>query len=380
MRRLTLAGCFLVLLAALDFLWQHRFERAPAFPTLRLADLRSAPDLPAGAEWLGSENQPILRLRVDPKHPEVIAHLDLPGLTSMAVLHVRFKVSALNLIPGKEPWQDGRCLLEWHSPSGSSEWENDPFCSARNNQAGDMTEQVMRPVRAPAVPALRLENLGVAGDLELVAFEATVLHERELWKIGRWLLMAGWLAWVITWIAPKGRNRIIRAVLAALVCLLMGIYFVVPGPWKSLRSFGAPFQIGGETINTHTTAVPVINSNLSKKVGQIFPPALLKSVGEIPDQGDFTLRLKHYAANARPLLHILLLWGPTLMIACLVGRKSAVSLAVLLALAIEAAQVAFGYGFDWVDIFDLACDATGIALALLMHRHLTRLSPLEAND
>ena len=99
-------------------------------------------------------------------------------------------------------------------------------------------------------------------------------------------------------------------------------------------------------------------------------------MGKIPDQGDFTLRLKHYAAKARSLLHIALLFGPTLLIACLVGKRPAWSLGVILALAVEAAQFAFGYGFDWVDVFDLACDATGIALALAVHHRLKRFVPL----
>ena len=69
-------------------------------------------------------------------------------------------------------------------------------------------------------------------------------------------------------------------------------------------------------------------------------------------------------ARARPLLHSLLLFAPALALALLAGRKPAVFLAIPLALAIELAQVAFGYGFDWIDVLDLACDAIGIALAM----------------
>lgn len=105
------------------------------------------------------------------------------------------------------------------------------------------------------------------------------------------------------------------------------------------------------------------------------PTVTLKSVGKIPDKGDFTLRLKHYIAKARPLLHIAMLFVPAWVIACLVGRRSAMSLSVILALATEAAQFAFGYGFDWVDIFDLVCDAMGIAFALAAHQELKRRFP-----
>lgn len=222
-----------------------------------------------------------------------------------------------------------------------------------------------RPDQPPALPALRVENLGTGGDFELLVFEATAVRETWLWKIGHWLLMAAWLGWAVAWIGRK--TNIIRSILAASAWLVMGLYFVVPGPWKSYHSIGPPFSIGKEVSSQPrtTSSVPISN---------IHTP--LASVGEIPDQGDFTLRLKHYAANARPLLHIILLAAPTLLIACLVGAKSARSLAVILAVAIEVAQISFGYGFDWVDLVDLACDATGIALALLAHRYLRRLMPL----
>jgi hypothetical protein len=99
------------------------------------------------------------------------------------------------------------------------------------------------------------------------------------------------------------------------------------------------------------------------------PPLVITSgsvpaLGKIPVQGGLALRIKYFLAQARPLLHVLLLFAPSLAIACLVGRRPAFFIGVTLALAIELAQVAFGYGFDWVDVVDLANDAIGIALAI----------------
>jgi glycopeptide antibiotics resistance protein len=107
---------------------------------------------------------------------------------------------------------------------------------------------------------------------------------------------------------------------------------------------------------------------------------VLKSVGRIPDQGHFTLRLKHYAENARSLLHIALFFVPVFLTACLIGKRPARTLGIVFALSVEAAQFAFGYGFDWVDVFDLACDATGIVLALVVCQRLQRFSPLVCQD
>ena len=365
MRRFFLPLTFLVLVAAIVFLWQGRFERSPGCPTIHLSDLRTTV-LPApGVEWLGPEARPRLRLRVDHVHPHtVVTRFDLPGMHAIDLLHLRCQISATNLTPGKQVWEDGRCIIEWHAPSGSPTWENNPVGSARHNLLGDVEEWVTRPEDPPAIPALRVENLGTGGDFELLVFEATVVRETRVWKIGRWGVMAAWLAWAVAWIGIKVGK--IRSLLAAMIWLVMGLYFVVPGPWKLYHSIGPSFSIGEQTASPPQAVSPVPISSSQ---------APLESVGKIPDQGDFTLRLKHYAANARPLLHIALLLGPTLLIACLVGGRPARSLAVILAVAIEAAQVAFGYGFDWVDIFDLACDAVGIALALQVYSRLMRLIP-----
>jgi hypothetical protein len=366
MRRLILLGTWVLLLGALYALWQHRFERSPGHPTVRLSDLRATASPAPGVEWLGSESDPRLRLRVDPAHPDVVARIDLPGIQAVDFLHLRFQVSATDLRPGRELWEDGRCIIEWHSPTPGSAWENNPFCSVRQDQTSGVAEMVLRPDQSPAIPALRLENLGTSGDLELSRFEATVLRERLAWKIGRGLLMAGWLAWAVAWIGPAAKTGRLRSLFASVIWLVMGLCFVIPGPWKDVRYFGAGFQIGPETrvAPDHSPSRPP-TVDLSSAA-----PAALESVGKIPDQGDFTLRLKHYAANARPLLHIILLFAPALATACLVGRKPARSLAIMFAFAIESAQLAFGFGFDWVDVFDLASDAVGIALALVAHSHL----------
>ena len=90
-----------------------------------------------------------------------------------------------------------------------------------------------------------------------------------------------------------------------------------------------------------------------------------QALGKIPVQGGLLLKAKHYLAPLRPLLHALLIMMPTLAMAWLAGWRSALVLSVLLSAAIELAQIAFGYGFDGVDVADLAYDALGIAAAIL---------------
>lgn len=113
MRRFFLPLTFLTLVAAIYFLWQHRFERSPGIPTIRLADLRAPHGQLPGVEWLGSEERPRLRLRVDRNHPRPVAtRMDLPGMEAIDRLHLRFQLAATNLTPAKQIWDDGRCIIE----------------------------------------------------------------------------------------------------------------------------------------------------------------------------------------------------------------------------------------------------------------------------
>lgn len=376
MRRLTSLGFILILLIATFIIWQFRFERSPDFAPVTLADLRKLAVPTLGVEWLGPESQPKLRLRVDPEHPRTVARMDLAALKGVDLLHLRFQVSAKDLRPGHEIWEDGRCIIEWHSSAGSSQWENNPFCSVRGNQVTPKTDLVLRPDQASAIPVLRLENLGTHGDLELSSFEATVLKETLSWKVSRWFLIAGWFAWAMSWIRSMSPVSLLRSSSAAAILIMMGIYFVIPGPWQDVRSLGRPFQLGNEVkapqVLVHPLPSVANDSEQHPEMAAVVAPARIDSVGKVKPHIGLALRLKVFAQSAKSLLHILLLLVPTLMIACLVGPYAAGSLAILLSLAIEAAQVAFGFGFDRADAVDLGCDVIGITIALWIYQFYTR--------
>lgn len=364
MRPLILFGISFLLVSALFFLWQFRFERVTKYPALHLGDLRHSSQLPPGAVWTGTEDKPILRLSIEAGDQPVVLRLNLPKITAVDYIHVIYRISAENLTLGAQRWEDGRGIIEWQPQAAGGKLENDPIFSLCGTYASELTEQVMRPEEPSATPSLRFENLGRSGAFEISHLEIAVVKERWIWKIGRWLLLVGCFAWAVAWCGCGGKSGLLRSSAAALVWLLMLVYFVVPGPWKSLRPLGVPFQVGEEIAAVHTDVEPppvAVPANV--------PPVALASAGKIPDKGDFSLWIKSHAVKARPLLHIILLFGPTLLIACLVGKSPAASLGVILSIGIEAAQASFGYGFDWRDIGDLACDAMGIVLGLVIATH-----------
>jgi hypothetical protein len=369
---MILIGWFLLLTVAVCFFWQKRFERAGDSPACHLGELLRDAQLPEGATWEGPPLHPVLRLRASPGQPATVVRLALPIRSPVDFLHIRFRAYADNLIPGREFWEDGRCLIEWHDPEAISKWDNDPFFSGQYYKSSGLTELVMKPEKPPAIPVLRVENIGASGDLRLEAFEASVLKERPLWKMIRWFLVAGWLAWAVAWIRAAQQVSLIRSLAAAAVWVLMAIYFVLPGPWSDVRSLGRSFELGPEIL---APTPPITSQNMTGP--HLSGPALnpsetVPSVGKVPPRGDFALRIKLYVQHARPLLHVLLLFVPTFIMVWWVGARPATSLAIILSLTIEAAQLAFGFGFDWIDVFDLASDGLGILLGLWLCQRLKK--------
>lgn len=361
MRRALLAGTFVALVAALALLWAHRFERTPGQPVWHLADLRREMPAVAGVEWRGAPDHPALRLRVDPRNPQVAVRLALPGAGAVEMLHLRFRMSARGLTPGAQDWETGRFMIEWHPPDGSPEVEQDPVGGIKLDQQGDPVAFVARPQNGPAVPSLRLEHLGRAGEFELADLEIIAVHERALWQTGRWFLAIGWFAWIAACIRSWPGISRWRALCAALVWLLMGIHFVIPGPWKIQRPIGGDFRLGEPA---HAPPAAKAPPSVAGQTPVVIASGAIASIGKIPERGSLALRVKHAIKQARPLLHVFLLFAPALAFVWLLGRKRALFLAVPLALAIELAQTAFGYGFGWDDVFDLVTDAIGIALAI----------------
>ncbi len=374
MRRILLAVTFVALVAALVLLWAHRYQRADGLPRWQLADLRQdAPEL-AGLSWGGTLESPVLRLKRSAGEPPLALRLAIPDAPEVEALHLRLRLSAQGLRPGAEKWETGRFMIEWHPPDGQGSFEKDPVASIKDDEDSGPMTLVAVPANGPAVPAIRLEHLGIDGTFELTELEITAAEERGVWKYSRWLLALCWLAWCAACIHSWPGVKRGQALAAAGVCLLMAVEFVIPGPWKIQRPLLAEdFRLGAAIIEPppQTPRLAEAPAPLRISSGEIAPS------GNILAQGGLALRVRTVLKPLRPLLHVALLAAPTFAFALLLGRRRAVMLAVPLALAVECAQSAFGYGFDWGDAADLAFDGIGIWLALWLHRHFDpQLRPL----
>lgn len=365
MRRLSLIVSLVALIGAVWGLWNFRYERVPGCRVLGLEDLRALAPVVPGIEWDADADGTRVKVSLPQAGKKVAARVMLPYSKPVDLLHVSLRMKAHGLACGKEEWEDGRIMVEWLSPDGNERREINPASSVRDDEFFDLRGVVIGDGSPPGAVALRIEHLGRSGSYEVSGLEISVVRERLLWRVCKWFLAVSWLVWFYGFIRSwPGVNRR-RALAAAGVALILGTQLVVPGPWPAQRPIVGAFCLGAETlIDEPDLAAPQAAGSLSS--GVISPE------GKLPDQGSFVLRVKFALRALRPLLHAMLLFGPALLMLCLVGRRPALLLMVMLALSIEFGQFMFGYGFDGTDVLDLVDDSIGIGLALLTYRSLGR--------
>ncbi len=367
MRRILLSVSLFVLLAVTGAMWNLRFERVRGAADWHLADLRMALPPTDGVTWTGAADDPVLRLILERGNPPLAIRLALPGVVPMDGLHLRFRISSRRLVPGPEKWQDGRVMLEWEATDGQHNVRRDSVGSITGDRWGEVENLVILSPAGSWVPTLRLEHLGQSGSFELSKLEITAVEETPVWKLGRWMLAITWLAWAAAWVRSWPGVSWRRATAAAAIWVVLGVNFVIPGPWNVQRSLVSDFCLdaasGGVMARTPLSIAPE-----TAAPSRSLAPGVTTALGKMPDQGSLVLRLKHAISRARPLLHATLLFAPTLAFLWLVGRDPALFLSIAFAISIEMAQLAFGYGFDWQDVGDLATDGIGIVLAIYLHK------------
>lgn len=368
MRPLVLFLTFLLLVAALVFLWFQRFQKVAGSPVWTLDDLHRLDQGTPGVSWIQGPGGPAVRIGSAAGKGGFALRLPLPGAPETEALHLSFRLRAIDLIQGSQVWENGRFLIEWRQrglPVESAP-ETDPIGSVRFQDTDQIRGVVAVPLAGPATPSLRMENLGVSGEFELSDLQVTIVEESRLWNLGRWGVLCGFLGWAATVVRCWSRIGRFRAWLVAGIWVMMGIQFVVPGPWKVQRPMRIPFALG-------QTSGPGRPADSSPVMPSVEGPQIIRASGDIPVQGSLPLRVKFLVTRARPVLHALMLAAPAFCIAALAGRGPAWLLSGLLAALIELSQWGFGYGFGWDDVADLLCDAVGIAMGIHACAWLARL-------
>ncbi len=357
LRAVKLAGLlalFTALVVCMVAAWSHRFMPADGAVRLGLNALTLAGDRPAGLSWDGDA----LRMTGRPERRDSAQFL-IPGMEGVEFLLVRHHAVADGIVVGWDKWDDGRLFIEWlvdDEVVGISR-----IHSARGSSDRGVNTMVIAAPRRDAVPVLVFENLGHAGTYELRHFELVAARERRIWALGKWAFGAGILVLLVGLIADKKKPARWRGWVAAAMWLWVATNYAFPGPWDAALPFVVPFAFGevedfqaGSAKLELPDAVPVHGG--------------IPQMEQLPPPGDIGLRLKLWLPWLRPLLHFVLLFAPVLAMAWFVGTKRAFWLGWSLSLMIEAAQVLYGFGFGWDDVWDLIVNGIAISVAVWMHR------------
>lgn len=333
--------------------WAHRFVPAEGAERLGLHALTIAGDRPVA---LSSEGE-MLRMTGSPgRRGSVSFHI--PGIEAADYLHVQSHAVADGILVGQDKWDDGRLYIEWLV--GEEVVGISRIHSARGDEDRGQRTIVIASPQQGAMPVLVFENLGNAGTYELRHFEVVAAQERNLWKVGKWVFGACVLALLVSMIADTKKPARWRGWMAAGVWLWVAVNYAFPGPWEVAQPFVVPFAFGEV-------------ADFSEKPATLELPDSVEDHGEIPQMErlppprDIGLRLKLWLPWIRPLLHLALLFAPVIAMAWFIGRRRAFWMGWGLSLAIEAAQVLYGFGFGWDDVWDLSINGIAISAAVWAH-------------
>lgn len=354
---------FCGLVAYLITAWSHRFTAVDGAVAVGPESLVVIGEAPASFSRVDGG----LAMDLVETSPRGVS-LAVPGAEGTAHLHVRFSAAAENLVRGPSLWDDGRLFLEWIDPKTGDTLGISPIHSARDDDESGPQEVVAESPAEGAVPVLQMQNLGESGSYVVHEIEITPARERAVWWFGRWVIMFGFmavLAALAVWVPGTKKPAPWRGWGAAAIWMALAVSYVVPGPWDPARPFGVPFAFAGvPNIEAHEAVIDEQTQELIEQIESSTEP--------LPPPDSFALQLKLLLPGLRPLMHIGLLFAPTLAIAWLVGARGALVLGVMLSLSVEAAQTMFGFGFGWDDVGDLIFNSLGIAAALWAHRRFAR--------
>ncbi|BCX48328.1 hypothetical protein HAHE_22360 [Haloferula helveola] len=306
-----------------------------------------------------------LVLAKGPEGSPVVEQLLLPGIDRARSLHMSFQLAAKELAAGKEPREDGRLTLVWLRPDGSNSIEATYLASVLQNLHNRVPSLVSSRDGSPAIPALRVEHLGISGQLELSDLRVSVVRESWSWACGKYVLVVSWLAWA-GGVAGGLRFRSWRPWLVGIAWVVLLIRVVLPGPWPNDRPLGEPFRLGSPVTDPAGSTPPAVSPQIAESFDRI--DLTSTKVGEQENYGGLILRAKLSLQKLRPLLHMLLFLGPSWLFALLTDDRRALALMAAVAVFGEAVQMLFGFGFDFEDLGDLLVDAVGIGIGIGLAR------------
>jgi hypothetical protein len=377
MRGFLVACVSLVLLLAASWVfWQFRYEEYPGYARMALRPGADVPyqvmSSPESIAWDSASGRLSIRAATG-ESPTV--EMDWDSWPRDGYAHVRIAGRAVGLIRGTHDWNDGRVVVVWRNDDGSLQRGCAGLLGVRGDDFRD--SDVIVPLSRTGHPSVTFQNLGVAGMMTIERMEVTLVRQRW-WGWGAVVgLLAGWFIWSFLvmrrWVAPvAGRGRLAVAGVLTVVALY---FMILPGPWVPYRWIVSPFVIGaveqsGKPLASPSGAVSLHGgirrqaAVISGSQGLITDP---RPNVEVPGKllsSKFWEMVYALKAHIRWLLHLSIFAGMAVILVAVLRTPRAAFPVIAMAVATEAMETLFGFGFDGDDVIDLVMDGAGIWLGV----------------
>jgi hypothetical protein len=301
--------------------------------------------------------------------------------------HIAMEVSCRGIEVGKMPWDDGRVVLGWKDGAGMTVAGHLPLWSARGNHPLQFRDMVVPLGRNGTLPRISIENRGSAGEFTVQSFQVQPVEQRPGIPIAVGGILLGWLALSFfgmkQWVA-EARVPGLRIALAAALWVGFAWVSCFPGPWIPFRPVGQHFPIPAvpppaETKPAPAPPVPTMSAPVAEARPPIATPVASAPAPAVPvatperlEGGLFRWFLNQLPYLKRPI-HFVAFAVLTTLLALLTGNWRAIWPALTLAAFSEFCQWAFGFGFEWGDVLDLALDSAAVFAGILVWGRAVRL-------
>jgi hypothetical protein len=352
--------------------WQHRFVEAPGKVRLMLEPRHSQAFRAVRAArqitWAADGRAFLIRATAEREHPTLECSLD--GLPASRHVWIRLRARCEGVVKGLNRWDEARAAVFWKDAGGRIQPKQAPLCAMEGTCVSQVIQRVVPLPADLGTPALSFQNLGSAGTFHVEELEIRAVNDQPWFRPLMTGLTLAWCAWAAfgfrCWLAP-GAGRIAVAA-AAMAWVALAWFFLFPGPWYPLRPLTGEFVVAEPPAGASSSA----GTSASQPPRQRSITAVTVAAGEIllePARGkDPVALLFAWKKHIRPLMHIGAYAAMVIGLFVLLGTSRAWLPVAVLALGSEIMQWLWGFGFDRLDALDLAIDAAGVMVGVLVVR------------
>jgi hypothetical protein len=366
--------------------WNCRFEQVPAATPVILASQDGRFQTLRGDDRVRWLREPP-RLQIDAREPNQYPTVEIdPGeMPGASHFWIRMTASGQELEAGDRPWKRARMVVNYRDDRGELLPKTPGVFVGVGTFSSQTICKVLKIDPSEGRLYFTIQNLALDGTFTIEELEIRAVRNRSWFPMVGVSLGFGWFLWILSvirrWLGTVAGTR--SHFVAATAFFAAGSFLVFPGPWHPLVPLGPLFVLPPAPLTVpDAAAAPTPLPSPAPRIGEpsttIKPSASLQPRWQVPvhsPPGTSVIeRIFQFKEHFRPLLHLAAFAALTFIFSALLDPGKGWLPVSALGLASEAMQVAFGFGFDWLDVLDLSLDAAGIAFGLWLHQRWIRFT------